>query len=262
MGIESFNSISISGSLDLPEEQDDKWKKLKKNITGINKRFLFDFSKFAKTFKKLSTMQLSAVLIIIISTVAVSFIAFKDKALNEKMMFSPYKVQHDKEYMRLITHIFIHGDVFHLMFNMFSLYFLGTFLENELTNNMYFEPNQGMLHFLIIYFFGGLFSTLIPFIRNKNNPEYLSLGASGGVSAVIFAAIIWAPTLPLSIMFFPIPIPAYIFGPIYLAFEFWADRKGNTGIAHDAHIGGAVFGVLYVLIINIDKGKQLVDLIF
>jgi membrane associated rhomboid family serine protease len=207
-------------------------------------------------------MQLGAVLIIIITTVAVSVTAFKDKALNEKLLFSPYKVQHDKEYLRLITHMFIHGDVFHLMFNMFSLYFLGTFLENELTNSIYFEPTQGMLHFLIIYFFGGLFSTLIPFIRNKNNPGYRSLGASGGVSAVIFAAIIWAPTLPLSILFFPFPIPAYIFGPIYLAFEFWADRKGNTGIAHDAHIGGAIFGILYVLIINIDKGKQFVDLIF
>jgi membrane associated rhomboid family serine protease len=207
-------------------------------------------------------MQLSAVLIIIIITVAVSFIAFKDRALNDKLLFSPYLVQHNKEHMRLISHMFVHGDVFHLIFNMFSLYFLGSFLENQFTNSIYFEPSQGLAHFLIIYFIGGLFSTIIPFSRHKNNPNYRAIGASGGVSAVIFAAILWAPTLPLSFMFFPFPIPAYIFGPLYLAFEFWSDRKGNSGIAHDAHIGGAIFGIVYVLIINIDKGKQFIDLIF
>jgi membrane associated rhomboid family serine protease len=207
-------------------------------------------------------MQLGAVLIIIIITVLVSINAFKDKALNEKLMFSPYKVQHDKEYLRLISHMFIHGDTFHLIFNMFSLYFLGTFLESELTDTVHFGQTQGLIHFLIIYFFGGLFSTLIPFIRNKNNPSYRSLGASGGVSAVVFAAIIWNPTMHLSIMFFPFPIPAYIFGPLYLAYEIWADRKGGTGIAHDAHIGGAIFGIIYILIINIDKGKYFLDLIF
>ena len=82
------------------------------------------------------------------------------------------------------------------------------------------------------------------------------------MSAVIFAAILWDPQMELMIMFLPIPIPAYIFGPLYLAFEYWADRRGGTGIAHDAHIGGAIFGVLYVLIINIDKGKEFLSALF
>jgi membrane associated rhomboid family serine protease len=121
---------------------------------------------------------------------------------------------------------------------------------------------SGELHFIVLYILGGVFATLIPYMRNQDNIHYRSLGASGAVSAIIFAAIIWNPTMQLGLLFIPIPIPAYIFGPLYLAFEYWADRKGGTGIAHDAHIGGAIFGVLYVLIINIDKGKEFFSLIF
>jgi membrane associated rhomboid family serine protease len=73
---------------------------------------------------------------------------------------------------------------------------------------------------------------------------------------VIFAAILWNPGMQLRLFFIPIDIPAYVFGPLYLLYEYFADKRGNTGIAHDAHIGGALFGILYVLIINIDKGKE------
>ncbi|MFK7786217.1 MAG: rhomboid family intramembrane serine protease, partial [Crocinitomicaceae bacterium] len=107
-----------------------------------------------------------------------------------------------------------------------------------------------------------LFATIVPYIRNKDNPGYRSLGASGAVSAVIFAAILWNPEMRLSLFFIPIAIPAYIFGPLYLLFEFYMDKRGGGRIAHDAHIGGAIFGVLYVLIINIDKGKEFINLFF
>ena len=199
-------------------------------------------------------------MIIIIVTVLVSLNAFSKTLILDKMVYSPYRVKHEKEYYRLISHMFIHADSVHLIFNMMSLYFLGSFLENELIFS--FGSIGGEVHFLILYFFGGLFSTLIPFSRNQDNSNYRALGASGSVSAVIFAAIIWNPTMKLSLLFLPIPIPAYIFGPIYLAFEYWADRRGGTGIAHDAHIGGAIFGVIYVLIINIDKGKEFLSVIF
>ena len=160
----------------------------------------------------------------------------------------------------MLSHILIHADSTHLIFNMLSLYFLGSILEQQFM--FQYGTVAGETHFIILYIVGGLFATMIPFIRNQENPSYRSLGASGAVSAVIFAAIIWNPTMELSIMFLPIGIPAYIFGPLYLAFEYWADRRGGTGIAHDAHIGGAIFGVLYVLIINIDKGKEFLSQIF
>ncbi len=120
----------------------------------------------------------------------------------------------------------------------------------------------GSIHFLLLYLLGGLASAFVIYFRNQDNVSYRSLGASGAVSAVIFASIIWNPTMSLMIMFIPIPIPAYLFGPIYLLIEFFALRRGGTGIAHDAHIGGALFGVLYVLILDIEKGRQFFDLIF
>lgn len=205
-------------------------------------------------------LPFSFLMIIIIVTVLVSLNAFNKSRILDKMVYSPYRVKHEKEYYRLLSHMFIHADSVHLIFNMMSLYFLGSFLENELMFS--FGSIGGEVHFLILYFFGGLFSTLIPFSRNQDNSNYRALGASGAVSAVIFAAIIWNPTMKLSLLFLPIPIPAYIFGPIYLAFEYWADCRGGTGIAHDAHIGGAIFGVIYVLIINIDKGKEFLSVIF
>jgi membrane associated rhomboid family serine protease len=205
-------------------------------------------------------MGLSLLYIIIIVTVIVSLNAFKDSGILDKLTYSPYRCKHNGEYYRMLSHILIHADFTHLMFNMLSLYFLGDILEQQFM--VQYGVGSGEIHFSILYLFGGLFATLIPYIRNNNNISYRSLGASGAVSAVVFAAIIWNPTLELSIMFLPIGIPAYIFGPLYLAFEYWADRRGGTGIAHDAHIGGAIFGVLYVLIINIDKGKEFIGQLF
>mgnify|MGYP000942715496 CR=1 FL=1 len=116
--------------------------------------------------------------------------------------------------------------------------------------------------FILLYLLGGVAATIIPYIRNEDNSSYRSLGASGAVSAVIFAAIIWNPTMSLGIMFFPFPIPAYIFGPIYLAIEYFSMRRGGTVVAHDAHLGGALFGILFVLLLNINKGKEFLDLFF
>ena len=100
------------------------------------------------------------------------------------------------------------------------------------------------------------------FLKQQDNSSYRSFGASGAVSAVIFAAILWDPSMRLGILFIPFPIPAYIFGPIYLAIEYFSMKRGGTGIAHDAHLGGAVFGILFVLLLNINKGKEFLDLFF
>ena len=205
-------------------------------------------------------MGFSFLYIIMIGTVIVSLNAFKDQQLLEKMIYSPYKCKHNREFYRTLSHIIIHADSTHLIFNMLSLYFLGSILEMQFMAD--YGSTNGEIHFIILYVMGGIFATIIPFFRNQDNPNYRSLGASGAVSAVVFAAIIWNPNMELSLLFLPIPIKAYIFGPIYLAFEYWADRRGGTGVAHDAHIGGAIFGVLYVLIINIDKGKEFVSIIF
>lgn len=225
-------------------------------------------------------MELNILIVFLIIIVGTSIKAFNDPAFMERWMFIPYLVKHEKQYYRIASHMAIHADWMHLIFNAMSLYFLGdgflTIMEgeyamnNDLTKTFYLNDGlmesygsfMGQVHFGLIFILGGLFAGIVPFIRHKDNSSYRSLGASGAVSAVIFAAILWNPQMRLSFFFIPIGIPAYIFGPLYLAFEFYMDKRGGSGIAHDAHIGGAIFGILYVLFINIDKGKEFFAAIF
>jgi membrane associated rhomboid family serine protease len=191
---------------------------------------------------------------IIIATAILSFKCFKDSQMMSKWLFSPYRVKHSNELHRFVSHMFIHADLSHLLFNMISLFMFGEMIEGEFY--LHFGATNGLIYFIILYLAGGLFSTLWPYIRNQENPNYLSLGASGAVSAVVFAGIMWNPTMKMGLIFLPIMIPAYIFGPLYLAFEFWMFKRQKSNIAHDAHIGGAVFGVLFILLINAEKGSE------
>jgi len=223
-------------------------------------------------------MTITILIIIIAITVIISMTAFNDRDKMHQMMFIPVRVQESNEKYRFLSHMFIHADFGHLLFNMLSLYFLGSMMLS-MEGGIYVEKSgdlieiqdgwmqkygylQGQVLFLTLYIAGGLVATILPYMRNKNNPGYMSLGASGAVSAVIFAAIIWNPTMKLNIMFIPIGIPAYIFGPLYIAYEIYMDKRGNTGVAHDAHLGGAIFGILFVLIINIGAGKRFIEQLF
>lgn len=191
---------------------------------------------------------------ILIALIAiVSFQGFNSPEMINKMTFSPYQVKHHNQYKRFFSHLLIHADWGHLFFNMFSFYFFGSYMEMVL--KMTYGPELGTMHFLVLFLVGGLFATLWPYVRNQDNPNYQSLGASGAVSSIIFAFVMWSPNEPLYIMAL-FPIKAYIFGPLYLAIEYYAFKKGRSNIAHDAHIGGAIFGIVYILYINIDKGKE------
>ncbi len=221
-------------------------------------------------------MELNILTIILVVTVIISMVAFNNQQLLDRSMFIPYDVKHHRKYERYITHIFVHADYGHLAFNMFSLYFLGSFLltlePNRMTldgvaldQGLIYEYGlvKGQIHFFILYFAGGIVATIVPFVRHQDNMHYRSLGASGAVSAVVFAAILWNPSAPLQIIFLPgISFPAWGFGLVYLAFEFYMDKRGGGRIAHDAHIGGALFGIGYVLIINIGKGTEFIQSIF
>jgi membrane associated rhomboid family serine protease len=202
-------------------------------------------------------MGLNILTLILVATVIVSMQAMQNEGLKERWMYSPYLVKHNREGYRIFSHIWIHADVAHLFFNMFSLYALGGMLEMELIYQ--FGAIKGELHFLTIYLFGGLFATLIPYLRNHENPSYRSLGASGAVSAIVFAAILWSPEMELQFIFIPIPFKAYWFGLFYLVYEIYMDKRGNTGIAHDAHIGGAILGIVYILFINFGKLSNFVQ---
>lgn len=199
-------------------------------------------------------------LLIISLNVLISYRSF-DNQLMEKLLFSPYLIKYNNQWYRLFTHSWIHADWQHLLFNMVSLFYIGDVLIKECWIPAYGEV-EGMVLFLILYIIGGVAATVLPYLKNKENYSYRALGASGAVSAVIFAAILWQPNMPLGLLFIPFSIPAYIFGPLYLLIEYFAMRNIKTGVAHDAHLGGALFGILFVLFLNLDKGKDFVHLFF
>ena len=203
--------------------------------------------------------MLSLILIIVILTVLISYQGFSNTDFTEKSLFVPYKVKYQKEYYRIFSHVFIHADFIHLSFNMISLYFLGSVLEDQWN---YVFGIQASFYLIALYFGGAIVATFWPYFRNADNPAYRSLGASGAVSAVIFAAMLWNPQLELSIFPIPIPIKAYVLAPLYLAFEYYSMKRGGSGIAHDAHIGGALFGILFVLLIDFTKGIEFLGLLF
>lgn len=195
--------------------------------------------------------------IIVALTCLISWQALNNESFQSQCMFVPYNVKHSNEYYRLLSHVLVHADFAHLAFNMISMFYLGKYLEMEL---LYEYGNLGLYYFVILYLLGGLAATILPYFRNSDNSMYRSLGASGAVSAVVFATIMWNPQLELMLLFIPIPIKAYILGPIYLAVEYYSMRRGGSGIAHDAHIGGALFGILFVLLIDPNKGAEFLSI--
>jgi membrane associated rhomboid family serine protease len=191
---------------------------------------------------------MSITLIIIIITVLVSLSANSNQELYSKLLFNPYQVTQRKEWHRLITHAFIHdrGNIFHLIFNMYVLYSFGNAVEGFLAYNI---GSKAILFFLFIYIGGILAATLPSLIKHKDNYGYNSVGASGAVSSVLFSAIAFMPLSGgIGILFIPISIPPLVFGILYIAYEIYMDKRGGTNIAHDAHIGGALFGFLFTLL--------------
>jgi membrane associated rhomboid family serine protease len=186
--------------------------------------------------------------IFLIIAVILSIKGFSDPFFVEKYLFIPYRVKHNKEYYRFISHAFLHGDPGHLIFNMIALFSFGKFVEEEFVITLN-NPILGKVVYLFYCLGAIICASLISYSRHKNNYNYRSLGISGLTSAIVFTFILWNPRG--EIMFFFIPrIPAWIFGIVYLAFEIYSDRNRKTGIAHDAHIAGAVFGILFALIFN------------
>lgn len=189
-------------------------------------------------------MQFSFTLAIIIITAAVSMYAMNQREVLPKLMMNPYLVMQRSQYYRLLTSGFIHADFAHLFFNMFSLYFFGTNLEYIF--NVIFG-NLGPVYFIALYVLGILVSDMPTLFKHRNNPGYNSLGASGAVSSVIFATILFDPLADLLIYF--VPVKAFIFAAIYLIYSYISARRSRDGINHDAHLYGALFGILFCIVL-------------
>ncbi|MDO4250486.1 MAG: rhomboid family intramembrane serine protease [Moraxella sp.] len=181
--------------------------------------------------------------VIIIITVIVSMLAWQDKRVMGRLIFDPLSITRFKQYDRFVTHGFIHADGMHLLFNMFTLYFFGRVIED------FYIHRFGNLGFVLFYVLAIIVAIIPTYLQNKNNPRYLGLGASGAVSAVLFAFVLFKPW-SLIWLFAIIPIPAIVFAVIYTAYSIYADRRGGGNINHSAHLYGAAFGVIATIIIE------------
>jgi membrane associated rhomboid family serine protease len=183
-------------------------------------------------------------LYIVIITCIISIIAFQSRDLMDRLIFNPYKVHKYGQWYRLLTSGFIHADWMHLIFNMYVCYNFGRIVEQEY--DIAFEE-KGWYYFLLLYI-GGIIGSILPtYKKHKDNYSYNALGASGAVSAIVFVFILFEPTAKLALLFFPIPLPAWIFGLLYIAFEIYMDKRGSSNINHNAHFWGAMFGIVFTL---------------
>ncbi|HEX2535340.1 MAG TPA: rhomboid family intramembrane serine protease [Chitinophagaceae bacterium] len=190
-------------------------------------------------------MELSITLIIVIITVLVSLGAFNNQKMMDDLIFYPPAVTRQKQVYRFFTCGLIHADFGHLLFNMLSLYLFGIGVEREFQGIF---GSLGKGYYLFLYVSALLVSLLPTYFKNKDNYHYRSLGASGAVSAIIFAGLLLAPLSSVFLFFIPIPIPGFIFGPLYLLASTYMDRKGGDNINHSAHLWGALYGLAFVII--------------
>ena len=181
-------------------------------------------------------------LIILAVTCVVSFMALNNGKLLDDLLLWPPAIQRSREYYRLVTYGLVHADFGHLLFNMFTLFFFGRAMEPFYTGVL------GTLGFALFYI-GGLVVSILPtWLKNRNNPDYRSLGASGAVSAVLFAYILIAPWQQIIVLV--IPMPAIVYAVLYTAYSIYMDRRGQGNVNHSAHLWGAAYGVLFTIAIN------------
>ncbi len=186
------------------------------------------------------SMQGPITLLLIGITALVSWMAFNNRALADRLILWPPAIDRHKQYDRLVTYGFLHADFAHLLFNMITLFFFGRMIETLMLKI------TGHWWVYLLFYLSALVVSILPsYLKNQKNPNYLSLGASGAVSAVLFAFILVSPW-SLILVFF-IPAPAILYGVFYVGYSIWMDKKGGDRINHSAHLAGAAFGVLFML---------------
>ena len=185
--------------------------------------------------------------IIIGLTVLVSLLTLNKIELFDKLKFNAYDVKHSNHWYRFFTYGFLHAGWLHLFINMFVLYSFGNIVE---TYFKFYFPLKYLLFYLLLYV-GGLLLSIIPaYGKNKNDVFYNAVGASGAIAAVLFSSIILYPTGKIFFFFIPIGIPSPIFGVLYVAYEYYMSKKAKDNIGHDAHLWGAIFGIVFTIAIK------------
>lgn len=193
--------------------------------------------------------EISVNLLIIVFTALVSYQGFSRYEVIQRLKHFPFQENRQREYYRLLTSGFVHADWTHLLVNMFVLYSFGAYIENYIVTE--YGAIHGRIIFLLLYLFNIILANIPTLFRQKDNPSYSSIGASGAVSGIVFIFILMHPWSTLY-LFFIVPLPAIVVGIAYLGYSSWAARQGHGRIDHSAHFAGAVAGMAMMIILKRD----------
>lgn len=226
-----------------------------KNITIANRRRIISFSSFDEN-TAMDFSQYPVTYLLIAVNLLFSILGFSNPSFVNKTIMWPYGVKRNKQYGRFITSGFLHADWTHLFFNMFTFYFFGRNVEY-----LYYQYELGgKVSYLLLYFLALIISDLPSYFKNQDDPTYRSLGASGAVSAVVFASIIFSPWSRIYI-FGAIPLSAFLFAMLYIVYCVYMGKRGNDNVNHDAHLWGSVFGLLFTIALIAALNSSLFDVI-
>lgn len=178
-------------------------------------------------------------------TVLASWYGFNQTNVIRQFIMNPYLINTRGQYYRFISSGFIHRDFIHLLWNMISLYFFGSIVEQAF--KIIFGDVKGSLYFIALYLLGIIVSDIPTYFKHKSNPGYNALGASGGVASVIFVSIILLPLNKIC-LYFALCVPGFILGIGYLIYSYYHGRKSTDNINHDAHLYGALFGLVFCIV--------------
>lgn len=202
--------------------------------------------------------ELSITNLIIGVTLLFSIRALGHQDLFYKMKFYPAVMNRRDQAYRFLSYALVHADYLHLGVNMYVLYTFGNFTEDMY--GLAFDQ-KGKLYYVLLYWAAAFTSVIPSFEKHKNHTWYTAVGASGAVSAVVFASIMFNPTAGMGLLFIPIYIPSWLFGLLYLGYSYFMAQKGRDNIGHDAHFFGALFGIMFTILLNYRIGIAFVNTI-
>lgn len=189
-------------------------------------------------------------LILIAVTAVVSILCFSGILDINALKFNAYQILHENQWYRMLSYGLVHGGWGHLFFNMLTLFFFGRVVEQYF--QAAFGDTTGIILYVFLYVSALVVSTIGDLVKYKDDCHYNAIGASGAVSAVLFASILFEPKMGIYIYLIPIPVPGYVFAPLYLIYCWYMARRNMDNIGHTAHFWGALYGLLFPLICRPD----------
>ena len=201
-------------------------------------------------------MEITYVMMIVIGLV--TYGAWKKPELHQKLILNPYTTIRSKQYYRLITSGFVHNNSTHLFLNLLTLYFFGLAIEQIF--NAYFKEAGSALY--IFLFLSAIIIANVPTtLKHRNNPNYNSLGASGGVAALVLTFILFDPLRDLC-LYFAICLPGYVLGVLFIVYSIYMSKRNMDNVNHDAHLYGALYGLVFTLAIRPSTLSTFIEAIF